>query len=119
MKCPKCKTSELAAKKVNFLLETDRCPDCDGVWFDQQEVYARIKRPIQFFETFKQAYGKSTPTDYACPRDGEKMIQATIESAQLPFEACTKCGGMWFDKGEMQTLNKYLEEWQAADDPKP
>ncbi|MFH1724820.1 MAG: zf-TFIIB domain-containing protein [Elusimicrobiota bacterium] len=121
MLCPKCEKSELTAHRVNMLLETDHCARCGGVWFDQQEVYARIKRPAQFFEVFKAAYADSTDTKYACPRDGKPMIQATIEAAELPFEACTQCGGMWFDEGEVEKLNRYLDDWDAcsAEGPKP
>ncbi len=94
-----------------MLLEVDRCADCGGVWFDQQEVYAKIKRSVQFYEVFKKAYQKAEKTDLLCPRDSEPMIQATVEDISLPFEACEKCGGMWFDKGEVDKVNKYLETW--------
>ncbi|MFH2202674.1 MAG: zf-TFIIB domain-containing protein [Elusimicrobiota bacterium] len=116
MKCPKCASSELAPKQDNFLLETDRCADCGGVWFDQQEIYAKIKNPTKFFAAFKEAYSKAAETDFKCPRDGERMIQTTFERASLPFEACAKCGGMWFDKGEVEKLNRFLDEWQNAPD---
>jgi len=114
MNCPKCAETSLAAKKVNFLLEVDHCPECEGVWFDQQEIYARVKSPARFFEHFKEAYQTAKETEFTCPRDGKKMIQAVFEKAALPFEACQHCGGMWFDKGEVEKLNSFLEQWQAS-----
>lgn len=83
------------------------------MWFDKQELYGQIKKPQQFFELFQAAYSGVTKTDLACPRDGNLMIQATIKEANLPFEACEQCGGMWFDKGEVEDLNKFLKSWET------
>ncbi len=110
MNCPKCK-SALGPNQVNFLLELDICASCCGVWFDQQEIYAKVKRSTQFYEVFKKAYQKATKTDLPCPRDNEPMIQTTVEDISLPFEACEKCGGMWFDKGEVEKLNEFLKNY--------
>jgi len=114
MNCPKCAGSELAANKVNFLLEVDGCSKCEGVWFDQQEVYAKVKSPAAFFELFKEAYQAAKESEFVCPRDGKKMIQATLSKVDIPFEACEECGGMWFDKGEVEQVNRFLEQWQAG-----
>lgn len=114
MNCPKCKGAGLNPQRLNMLLEVDTCPSCRGVWFDQQEIYAQVKSPTQFFEAFKEAYQDSVETKFVCPRDGQTMIQATIKAAELPFEACTKCGGMWFDQGEVEKLNAYLEKWDVS-----
>lgn len=37
-----------------------------------------------------------------CPRCRVKMKQATRENVTIDY--CTKCGGLWLDKGEMEKL---------------
>jgi hypothetical protein len=39
-----------------------------------------------------------------CPKDGAAL--ATIERAGVTVEECPQCGGVWFDKGEMETVAK-------------
>jgi hypothetical protein len=38
MKCPKC-GADLVVETISCI-EVDRCPDCNGVWFDAGEVEA-------------------------------------------------------------------------------
>lgn len=42
MKCPKC-GGDLKVEEFKFI-EVDRCPDCNGVWFDCGEVEAILQR---------------------------------------------------------------------------
>ena len=42
MKCPKC-GGDLVVEEFRFI-EVDRCPDCNGVWFDCGEVEAILDR---------------------------------------------------------------------------
>ena len=42
MKCPKCGTD---LKTVDYHgVEVDRCPDCNGVWFDAGEVESLVEK---------------------------------------------------------------------------
>lgn len=49
----------------------------------------------------KSAIGKvhMKRKDLACPRDGSTMHETTVGEAQL--DVCGKCGGQYFDAGEM------------------
>lgn len=44
-----------------------------------------------------------------CPRCGIEMRKVTREG--ITIDVCDRCGGMWLDKGEMDSLNKL--SWSA------
>jgi Zn-finger nucleic acid-binding protein len=115
MLCPKCPGVDLEPFQARPDLEIDQCPQCEGIWYDQSEVYQYVERPEQFYEIFKEVWKKAKPVPYACPRCKTKMVQATIVRARLPFEACPDCGGLWFDKGEVQQLNRFLDDWHKKE----
>ncbi|MDQ7822327.1 MAG: zf-TFIIB domain-containing protein [Candidatus Eremiobacteraeota bacterium] len=39
-----------------------------------------------------------------CPKCGSDLME--IEFMDIMLDKCKKCGGVWFDKGEVQTLMK-------------
>lgn len=102
--------------RMSEKLEIDTCPACEGVWLDRSEVYQYVSRPTQVYEQFKTAYQGAAQSGFSCPRCGVPMLQASIGPKPLTFEACPRCGGNWFDKGEIQGLNWMLDtmEQQAT-----
>ena len=50
MNCPRCKVSlQLETiKEKNYQLEIDRCPQCDGIWldFDEMKKLEAIVEPV-------------------------------------------------------------------------
>lgn len=55
--------------------------------------------------------------------DSEKIIKCPkcnvgmkkISKRNITLDKCPKCGGIWFDPGEMQKLHKLeVEEWQKG-----
>jgi len=39
-----------------------------------------------------------------CPKDGTAL--ASIDQHGVIVEECPQCGGLWFDKGEVETVAK-------------
>jgi hypothetical protein len=39
-----------------------------------------------------------------CPKDGTAL--ASVDHHGVMVEECPKCGGLWFDKGELETIAK-------------
>ena len=108
MDCPKCAGSRLQAATVKGI-EVDQCPDCRGVWFDEQEL-ARLlaTRPANLKPI---AGGRTDPADDArsgrCPRDGQSLMR--VRSAREPdvtVEVCPQCRGLWLDGGELAQILK-------------
>ncbi|MEP6924840.1 MAG: zf-TFIIB domain-containing protein [Pyrinomonadaceae bacterium] len=50
------------------------------------------------------------PEDYDCPKCDGKLQTGNFEKVQV--DICDKCGGMWFDAGEIQHIvHKENESW--------
>jgi Transcription factor zinc-finger len=50
-----------------------------------------------------------------CPVDGAEMKKRLVADAVV-IDVCTKCGGLWFDKGELEIIEKKSREmgWQQG-----
>jgi Zn-finger nucleic acid-binding protein len=102
--CVKC-TSILDKSTVGDL-EVDLCPKCGGLWLDYGEV-AKLAtltdtevKPLH--ELLTGAGGPPpVPSDAkahcpACPGELKEVVLGTIH-----VDYCTKCKGMYLDKGEL------------------
>jgi hypothetical protein len=52
----------------------------------------------------QQQAGAAAPAGMRCPKDGTAL--ASIDQHGVTVEECPKCGGLWFDKGEVETVAK-------------
>jgi len=50
-----------------------------------------------------------------CPVDGGDMKKRLVAEAVL-LDTCAKCGGLWFDKGELEVMERKSREmgWQQG-----
>jgi hypothetical protein len=50
-----------------------------------------------------------------CPVDGQDLIKRRIADAVV-IDACQKCGGLWFDKGELEIIERKSRDmgWQSG-----
>jgi len=50
-----------------------------------------------------------------CPVDGAELIKRRIVEAVV-IDACQKCGGLWFDKGELEIIERKSRDmgWQSG-----
>ncbi len=106
MRCPKCRTEEIAGFSVEGVT-VNRCPACDGVWFDAHELTellaedARHVSALLGGRTRDQADGKRGQ----CPRDGATLLRvySAIDRSVI-IDACPECRGIWLDGGEFARL---------------
>ena len=106
--CPVC-----AATLIEMSLkheEIDRCPSCNGVFFDQGELKT-VLRIVELLEhvQLEEADIENLPTlelarRLACPADGAIMAKRDFGAAV--FDACPTCGGFWLDGGEITALKQ-------------
>jgi hypothetical protein len=53
----------------------------------------------------QQKAGAAQPAaSMRCPKDGTAL--ASVDHQGVTVEECPKCGGLWFDKGELDTVAK-------------
>ena len=103
MKCPKCKTIELSKRQFKDPLS---CPDCGGVWVASNDI-AKLSDIFQHTEPPLPSKGHESHDHQTglCPNGHGLMLRARVD-VEDPFylERCTRCGGIWFDEGELSTL---------------
>jgi hypothetical protein len=93
-------------------VDIDRCPSCDGLWLDKDELDAVLTRElgvqidlVSFNPTpISPAAGVAT-----CHRCERPMI--TLRgAADVSFEWCESCEGTFFDKGELSVVQAFRDE---------
>ncbi|SVB42330.1 uncharacterized protein METZ01_LOCUS195184, partial [marine metagenome] len=86
MHCAKCK----AYTETTDLLgvEVDVCPECQGIWFDRNELSTIIGTK----QDLKVDPGRMKRTDYACPRCAQPLMETPYTwDKTLLVDICAGC----------------------------
>lgn len=93
MKCPAC-TAPLDAFKLKEGPEVDVCSFCGGAWYDKGEV------------RFPWLVKAPKPAQRVCPRCDVRLYAGKYGEGGPEIDFCNNCGGLWFDQGELQRIQK-------------
>ncbi|SMF05727.1 Transcription factor zinc-finger [Alteromonadaceae bacterium Bs31] len=99
MQCPKCKNSALQKRVVNKIkVELDRCPSCEGLWFDKGELnlVLQSKAAKKYEIPNFAAYQKNT----LCPCCKTPLHEFCYPGTLTLVDACKSCNGVWLDNRE-------------------
>ena len=125
MNCPRCSDKLKTIEYENVKIET--CGGCEGEWLDDSE----LKQLVQTVEeTFPQemkdsldainknifTIDESADNQLTCPKcpDIELNRINYASSSGIALDKCPDCGGIWFDKDEIEQVQILVEEWQAT-----
>ncbi len=116
MHCPNChhtlETLNVAGLRI------DRCPNCEGLWFDKNElrvlkdrqaggayewIHLDLWRDMEKFRAAKQ-------DRYSCPRDGTSMTTVHYDESNIAIDLCPNCDGIWLDKDGYREIIALLEK---------
>jgi len=106
MDCPKCSESALEALTVDEV-EVDRCPTCEGIFFDRAELGELLDREP---EKLTPILGGNDAADLnartaRCPRDQQPMMRVTsLRNREVTVDSCAVCQGVWLDGGEFARI---------------
>ena len=104
MNCPSCSSALSGIKHEGVSL--DFCSVCKGLWFDAGEVSSYFELS-QDLPTLSGVSRQEQPSGMNCPRCSNAMTQMLYAPPnELTIDRCSSCGGMWFDKGQVQVLHK-------------
>ncbi len=135
MLCPVCRQEMLIVEFEE--IELDACPDCQGLWFDAQELrqlFEVVDAPDHALDLELQLSRlKNRGERRKCPRCRGRLEPVLAPTEQeLILDECPRGHGLWFDKGELATLlssvlgqqcealekvRYYLGNFAAARDP--
>lgn len=115
MICPNNHKEEM--QKVLFHdVEVDYCPECLGVWFDQNELrYAKNDKDKQLnwldFDIWRDK-GKFelSKSDRHCPVDRTGLVEVNYGDSNVKIDFCKMCQGIWLDRGEFKQIMVYLKK---------
>jgi len=124
--CPHCRTG---LTEVNYEgAPAWRCSYCEGIFVADRAISRiLIRRDMTFsedvvrlaeaatkqkdlFQKGRARFKKENPFILTCPKCANKMRrQFFVYSYPIEIDRCISCGGVWFDKMELETL-QYIYE---------
>jgi Zn-finger nucleic acid-binding protein len=89
-------------------VEVDYCEHCRGVWLDRGEIellFGDAEACDEFLSLGSPAAVPKGEKRRRCPECGRKMAKESTEGRPpITFDHCPRCGGMWFDQGELDRV---------------
>lgn len=91
----------------------DMCPECGSLWLDAGEldkIAYQVEGSIEF-SSQEPAEG-AHEASRECPRcEGIELDKVSfIGSDEIVLDRCGNCGGFWLDGGELDLINRELED---------
>jgi len=96
-------------------IEIDICPQCEGAWFDEDEL--RKAKDVEIddlqwldFEIWKhEDRFQIGEASVKCPACRARMARLTYENTDVEVDACPDCRGVWLDGGEFEKIIATLD----------
>lgn len=104
LKCPHCTDTVLQHVEMHGQ-ELDTCPDCRGIWFDDQQLTEAIRNKHEIQDEYCIKHGFGEPLDthtYHCHRCDVAMQQFhLLKDYHVEVDSCPNCSGIWVDGDEV------------------
>ena len=109
MICPACREEMIVLEYKK--IELDICAQCDGVWFDAEELGLLLETlHLNVDELGRAPAKKTTEVARKCPDCRKKMKKIVIGPGDgVMIDRCTKGHGLWFDGGELDAIVSLLQ----------
>lgn len=114
MNCPKCEI-ELETAWIGAV-EVDRCPDCLGIWFEEDELrQAKDEADPDLnwmdFELWTDTERfEVSPGPLRCPECSTSMVAAEYGDTGVEFDTCPICQGVWLQTGQFEAIVDALQD---------
>jgi uncharacterized protein len=115
MKCPRCNVSlnAVTLADIKYSVEADKCPSCEGIWFDKGELSRLDKIVEPTLLEIRRIPGEEVQlAALRCPYCLDSPIMKKTEhprDSKVIIDYCPNCRGVWLDKGELEAIQK--ENW--------
>ena len=113
MNCPN-NHKEIMQKVLFYNTEVDYCPECLGVWFDQDELMlAKDEKDetlnwLDFDIWRDKSRFKVARIDKRCPACRTLFFEVKYDGSKVKIDFCKHCRGVWLDRGEFKQMVVYL-----------
>lgn len=102
MKCPKC-GSTLEKYKYQGI-ETDKCPNCQGMWLDYQELDELEDTEYSMDDMKGSLIHRPEAVNLKCPHCEKSLTSFQYRLNNLHLEYCEDSHGFWLDSGEAERI---------------
>ena len=115
MTCPN-NHKEPMKKALFHNVEVDYCPECLGVWFDQDELaLAKNDQDTQLnwldFDVWRDKSRFSMfRIGKRCPACRVPFVEVHYDDSKVKVDFCKHCQGIWLDRGEFKQIMVYLKQ---------
>ncbi len=98
-----------------YNIEVDYCPQCQGVWFDEDELrQAKDKKDenLKWLDVDLWSDEKKfriSRGNKLCPIDRLPLYEVEYGDSGIKVDLCNICKGVWLDKGEFRQIVNYLK----------
>lgn len=116
MQCP-MRHGPMEERRVGPV-KIDVCPVCGGSWYDVAEL--RVLKDRESSGDYRwidvdlwrhpEQFRAPRQRGLTCPRDGNTMITMEYGETDVTIDACSKCRGIWLDKGDYEKIIAELDE---------
>ncbi len=104
------------------VIEVDECPQCQGVWFQNDEL--RLTKDATDpdlvwldFDIWKHPDRFQADRHHlACPDDGTAMVEVRYADTPVVVHYCPACRGIWLGRGDFFRIIAALEEEVVSKD---
>jgi len=105
MQCPKCENTPLVSGKVKSdALEVDRCCQCKGVWFDNDELDKLLGKRAKKIISIPDSAVLSPFVQ--CPRCEASLYECCYPGTTTLVDYCRQCYGCWLDNKEWIAISR-------------
>lgn len=110
MKCPKCRTANLATKELEDSLTASECEKCNGIWIKASHYWRWLKAHGDILPEKPEEHTATLCSDETkeikiCPDCGHFLTRRKVgHGIDFHIERCATCGGIWLDKNEWEVL---------------
>ena len=117
MTCRRCLDQPLDGRMGPRGAIVEICPRCSGVWLEKGQIYDFVKDPRRLHDAMVPVYKNTSASRLLCCRCDAQMLEVQFPEPGPLVDVCAKCGGTWFDGGEVAALNALLDRQVSSPAP--
>ncbi|MEX0749734.1 MAG: zf-TFIIB domain-containing protein [Dehalococcoidia bacterium] len=91
-------------------IEVDRCPTCNGAWYDDEELALLEATVADDDERRGMIDYAKRESELACPVCTKPMRAFNYRAYNLELDACTEEHGFWLDEGEANHVRDVMKD---------
>lgn len=109
--CPECDDETLQNKRLRPSgVRIDVCPNCQGAWFDADEMPEVLTVASQRLKPPSDA----RPSLRLCPKGCKRMRVFKYPQTDVLVDMCPECLGIWLDPGEFAEIREVRRQLEKS-----